>query len=300
MKRILAIAVVLFAAAASAFSQASAPQPDERMNFIQDFCWSPDGRSIYFSAIDVKRDFSDFKREKWGVYRYDLKAKTTTKVADSALNVSVSSDGKRIAVGKIVDGNQDIYVMDVDGRNAKRITTDPADDFAPAWIPSGKQIVFNNRTAGKPEIYIINSDGTGLKRLTFSGEFRSYNPSWSPDGKHIAYYFEKGDGNDQLFVMRADGTQQKNITNDEFNNIFPGWINKKTIVYGQGLKGKPTKVFTINADGTEKKQLLTLESFYARFSRDGKKVAFVSNRDGGKPHIFVTNSDGSGSVKITN
>jgi TolB protein len=299
MMKIVTVAFVLIASAMSTFSQAPVQTTDEMISFVQDFCWSPNGRSIYFSAMNVKEDFSDFKPEKWGIYRYDFSTKTVTKIVDSALNVTVSPDGKKIAVGKLVDGNRDIYVMDKDGKNPQRITTDKADDLAPAWSPNGKQILFNNRTDGKPEIYIINVNGTDRKRLTFSGEFKSYNPSWSPNGKAIAYYFEKGDGKDQLFVMNADGTDPKNITNDEFNNIFPGWLNNNKIIYGQGLKGKPTKVFTINADGTEKKQLMSLESFYARSSPDGKKIAFVSNQDGGKPQIFVMNSDGSDSVKIT-
>lgn len=298
--KILAIAMLSLSAVLPVLSQTPAPQADEMMNFVQDLCWAPDGRSIYFSSMNVKKDFSDFKPEKWSIFRYDFKTNAVTKVVDSALNVSVSPDGQKIAVGKLVDRNRDIYVMDADGRNPKRITIDPADDLAPAWSPDGKKIVFNSRAGGAPDIYVVSADGTDLKRLTFSGEFKSYNPSWSPDGKHITYYFEKGDGKDQLFVMRADGSQQKNITNDEFNNIFPAWINKNKIIYGQGSKGKPTKVFTIKSDGTQKKQFLTLESFYARFSPDEKKVAFVSNRDGGKPRIFVMNSDGSGVVNITN
>lgn len=89
--------------------------------------------------------------------------------------------------------------------------------------------------------------------------------------------------------MKADGSGAKNITNDEFNNIYPGWFGKNKIIYGQGKKGLPTKVFTINIDGSDKKQLLTLESFYARVSPDGKKIAYIDDKE---KHIKIVSLEG--------
>ena len=276
--------------------QTKAQESGDMMNAIQDIAWSPDGKHIYFSMMRVKKDYSDYKPDKWSIYRYDFKSEAVEKIVEAALYVSVSPSGKKIAVGKLVEGNRDIYVMDADGKNPKRITTDLAEDFAPSWSSDGKQIVFNNRTNGKPEIYTIYADGTGLKRITFSGDFRSYNPIWSPDGKHIVYYFEKGDRKDQLYVMKPDGSGAKNITNDAFNNIFPGWIDKNRIIYGQGSSDGTTKVFTINFDGTEKKHLLNLDSFYARFSRDGSMIAYVDQKE----HcIQVVSSNGTPIRKVS-
>jgi TolB protein len=182
-----------------AFTGLTARQIDEKMNFIQDICWSPDGQTIYFSAARVRKDFSDFKPDKFAVYRFDLKSRSAGRIVSSALNVTVSPDGRKIAVDKYVDGNRDIFVFDAeDGSNPRRLTTDKAGDSAPSWSPAGKRIVFNSKRDGNTEIYAVNPDGTDLKRLTFSGQHKSFNPAWSPDGKHIVYYFEKGDGQDQL------------------------------------------------------------------------------------------------------
>jgi len=85
---------------------------------------------------------------------------------------------------------------------------------------------------------VVNDDATGLKRITFSHGFSSYNPAWSPDKKPIAYYLEKGDGKDQLYVIKPGGSGAKNVTNDTLNNYFPGWIGKNKIMYSQDLPDK--------------------------------------------------------------
>jgi TolB protein len=269
-------AAILFAASVSESSQA---QQGDMMAFIQDVCWSPDGNALYFSATRTKRDYSDYAAERAGIYKHDFAAKSTTKIVDSAMWVSVSPTGKEIAVGKLVEGNREIFITEADGKNARRITFDPKEDFAPSWSPDGKTLLFSSKRDGTVEIYSVNTDTTGLKRITTSGESRSYNPAWSPDGKQIVYYFEKGDHRDQVYVMNADGSEAHNITNDTLNNIFAGWTPDGKVIYGQGHPDGTTKVFTVGADGTGKSPLLGLESFFARISPDGSKIAVLDQKD---------------------
>lgn len=90
----------------------------------------------------------------------------------------------------------DIWVMDSDGSNKKRLTHNGATNWAPSWHPDGKRIVFSSnmddwrddiKTFGHNfELYLINSDGTGLKRITHNKVFDSF-PMFSPDGKKIAF-----------------------------------------------------------------------------------------------------------------
>jgi len=278
-------ATIFIIASLLCLSQQAKAQPSEQAKTtvagIQDLCWSPEGRYFYFSGMWHKPDYSDYHPGKWSIYRYDFKTKTAVMFADSAFTVAVDGTGNKIAIGKWVNGNRDIYVLDGSGKNSKRITTHPQEDFAPTLSPDGKHIAFNSKRDGKPEIYVVNDDATGLKSITFSRGFSSYNPAWSPDGKHIAYYLEKGDGKDQLYVMKSDGSDAKNVTNDTLNNYFPGWIGKNKIMYSQDLPDKKgSRVFTVKTDGKEKQPLLDLISFYARYSPDGSMIAYVDPEEG--------------------
>ncbi len=90
----------------------------------------------------------------------------------------------------------DIWVMDVDGSNKKRLLHNGATNWAPSWHPDGKRIIFSSNMddwhadIGKFghnfELYLINLDGTGLERITFNTVFDSF-PMFSPDGKKIVF-----------------------------------------------------------------------------------------------------------------
>jgi len=90
----------------------------------------------------------------------------------------------------------DIWVMDADGSNKRRLTDNGATNWAPSWHPDGKRIIFSSnmddwrekmKTYGHNfELYLINSDGSGLERITYNNVFDSF-PMFSPDGKKIVF-----------------------------------------------------------------------------------------------------------------
>jgi Tol biopolymer transport system component len=255
---------------------------------VQDVSWSPDGRKLYFSAMRVKPDYSDYRPEKWDVYQYVLATGRLTPIAATSFTVAASPKGRRIAVGKLAGGNRDIYLFDEGGRELARLTSDPAEDSWPAWSPDGKWIAFNSKRDGRWEIYVIKADGTAERRLTRHESQRSLSPSWSPDGRRIVFYVEKGDGKDQINVMNADGSGVTAVTNDAFNNIFPVWISKTRIVYGQGKQ-----IVAVDADGSNMTSL-GIESHYARYSPDGSKIAYAT-RDA----VVILRKDGTLLKSIT-
>jgi len=124
------------------------------------------------------------------------------------------SGGGRIVFSSSRDGNYEIYVMNADGSDQRRVTHSSADDKNPVWSPDGTQIAFESDRRGLPAIYVLdvpdgtNADAAAVRLLTPEGRNRS--PSWSPDGSQIA--FIRYDGNADVYVINADGSNLRQLT----------------------------------------------------------------------------------------
>ncbi|MEO8069439.1 MAG: DUF5050 domain-containing protein [Flavobacteriales bacterium] len=252
-------------------------QQDSLIAGIQDIAWSPDGQYIYCSVLWHNRDWSDFAPHKWKVHRFHIRSKVDTVVADSAYTVAVAANGYRIAVGKLRNGKRNIWSMDADGRHARPVSTNPTDDYSPSWSPDGMALVYNATIDGKVEICRIRVDGSGYQRLTVSKGDNAHSPSWSPRDDRVVYYAANGDNKDQVHVMRADGTNDHNLTNDTLSNTFPAWADAdaRTIIYSHSAKKGEPMAYTMDAEGKKKEPLGDVRSFYSRLSPDGKQIACI-------------------------
>ena len=108
------------------------------------------------------------------------------------------------------DGNNEIYVMDADGNNLRRLTDHAMSDEHPTWSAGGQKIASVSKRDGNKEIYVMNADGNNLRRLTNNGASDA-NPAWSPDSRKIAFYSRR-DGNNEIYVMDADGNNLRRLT----------------------------------------------------------------------------------------
>jgi TolB protein len=105
---------------------------------------------------------------------------------------SYSPDGKKIVFCSNRSGkkNLELYVMDADGKNARKLTNAPGCyNGGPFFSPDGKKVIFRSDRKKKDhlQLYVINSDGTGEKALTDNLNWVFWAPYWYKDGKHIVY-----------------------------------------------------------------------------------------------------------------
>ena len=159
------------------------------------------------------------------------------------------------------------------------------------------------RSAGgeSPEITIMNLDGSERVNLTDVGI--NHYPSWSPDGTKIAFQ-RNINGDYEIYVMRADGSNQINLTNSPGYDMIPNWSPDGTkIVFTSYRNGRENaEIYIMNADGSEQVNLTNAPrgDYGPDWSPDGTKIAFVSTRDEGDLEIYVMNVDGSNQINLTN
>jgi Tol biopolymer transport system component len=204
-----------------------------------------------------------------------------------------SPTGKRLVFDR--EGNNgccEIDTIHTDGTHLRRITHG-YDDEDPAWSSSGKKIVFSRQpSSGVGQLYIVNADGTHLHRLT-KGSIGGSEPDWSAEGK-IAFQGNGKQGGD-IFVIRPDGTHEKDLTNSGGAGA-PNWSpSGKWITFIAG-----PDVWRMHADGTHKQNLTNTSSFkdHPAYSPDGKKIVYQDIVTGYN-ELWVMGADGSNPTQVT-
>jgi len=177
---------------------------------------------------------------------------TTGHVIDTTSNFhpAWSPDGTKIAFGSTRDSNPEIYVMDPNGSNVARLTTNAAEDGQPAWSPDGSKIAFVTNRDGNAEIYVMNSvNGSGLVNLT-NNAGSDLAPAWSPDGTKIAFQSSR-ETDFAVWVMNADGSNPVRLTSPSPPNGAPNWSPDGTrIAYEQD-----GDLWVMNVDGSRQIQI---------------------------------------------
>jgi Tol biopolymer transport system component len=220
--------------------------------------------------------------------------------------------GKIVYVATTSASSQNIFVMDVDGSNPQQITNLPGTNTNPAWSPDGKRIAFSanpkNENRGA-RIVIMNADGSNLTPVT---NFSSGMPHWSADGKRLVFESDRDAPTPnvpEIYIVGADGSNPVRLTNaPTFHDAMPRWSpDGQRIGFWSNRDGNPEIYVTlaltvgVNADGGNVVRLTNNPASDDRpiWSPDGKRIAFVSDRDG-NCEIYVMNADGSNQTRLTN
>lgn len=112
--------------------------------------------------------------------------------------------------------------MNPDGSQQVRLTHNPADDFDPAWSPTGDQILFVSNRHGLPDLYFMDPDGKSERRV-FSKGARREDPSWAADGKQIAYERRDPDGW-AIYIVALDTKVEQRVA----SGIDPAWAPRRS------------------------------------------------------------------------
>ena len=207
----------------------------------------------------------------------------------------------------------DIYTARPDGSDLRRLTNYGVYTTEAVVSPDGKRLVFTSLKDGDLDIYTMNVDGSDLRKLTTTPGYDG-GPWWSPDGTKIVYraWHPVGDSlatyrsllaqrlvrpnRMELWVMNADGSDQRQITQLGGANFGPSWTpDGKRLIFSSNYKQPRSgnfDLYLVNVDGSALEQITTHQSFdgFPMFSPDGRTLVWASNRNdakAGETNLFL-------------
>jgi TolB protein len=221
-------------------------------------------------------------------------------------------------------GNQEIYLMGLDGLQARQLTSDPRfDSFWARVSPDRQRILFYRRPSGSPgddftqtSLWMISADGSGIREIRPRGtdgwELQGH-AEWSPDGRQLVMSGGRA-VTPQIYVTDPDGKIQQQVTNRTTMSIDPSWSPDGARIAFIGCAAAtctPTyfEVFTIPVAGGAATQLTnnTLRDHDPYYAPDGRSLAWLSETEPnvygpgiGVWNILLMAADGTQQRNVTN
>jgi serine/threonine-protein kinase len=195
------------------------------------------------------------------------------------------SGGDRLAFSSDRYGDDDIFLIDIDGSNLRQITASLAADSNPAWSPDGLLIAFVSTRDGDAEIWVVAAgcpitpqqgcEGN-MVQLTINTA-QDFDPAWSPNGQQIAYTSNQ-DGDFEIWVMGANGSNPHPITSNTANDFSPQWSPDGSQIVYHSQAGSSSHLYRIPAAGSAPTQLTSSSSIdlWPDWAPDGGTIAYTS------------------------
>ncbi len=196
----------------------------------------------------------------------------------SPTDVELAPDGKRVVVLRTVDGNTDIWLLDMARGVPTRLTFDPSSDQRPSWTPDGARIAFNSSRKGSFNLYQKAANGAGSDELLLESDQNKSPADWSPDGRFLLFRSLDPKTGQDLWALPTFGDKKpfvflKTPFNERDGQFSPDgrWVtyqsdeSGRSEIYAQPFPG-PGGKFQISAGGGAQ----------PRWNRNGKEVFYVS------------------------
>ena len=176
------------------------------------------------------------------------------------------------------DGAKEIWTMDFDGRNPRRLTSHRSITISPS--ARAGRVAYTSYVRTFPRLWTMNADGTD-KREVATGVELNASPSFSPDGSQIVFSGSAA-GNADIYVVNAAGGGLKRLTTTRALEASPDWSpTARQILYTSDIGGTP-QIYVMDADGVSPRRLTYAGNWNdeATWSPDGSKIAFACRNEG--------------------
>jgi TolB protein len=258
--------------------------------------WSPAlGKMVFHREVALDRDLKiDPGVQRW--HSVDQRF-TLQRTNSAAVACSFSPTGDRLVCEVSADtaNTNGLTVANADGSNGKLIFEDAQKQLrGTAWSPDGEWIAFGSGAFFEgpnptpTRLMLIRPDGSGLRALTNPDENCSM-PTWSRDGKSIAYRYAKGARRGLAILTVATGETRLLDTGSDLAT-FPSWSPRGDWISFTSQRNGDYDVYAIHPDGTGLTQLTNSagNDAHSSFSPDGEWIAFATARGGFKDEAILT------------
>lgn len=258
--------------------------------------WSPDGRQLVF--VSDRRG----KPELY-VMRSDgsrVRRLTTARIAD--LTPAWSPDGRTIAFTRARTASEgDVWLVPAAGGAPRRLTRDERDNWGPQWSPDSRRLAYTSRIVQAREqpsrIRVIERDGSGLRELTRdrpNGIEQHLFPTWSPDGRQLAFLRTRGEHG--LWLVDPDGSRLRRVPGADLADYRElSWSRRGRILFASEVLDGETLVGVDVRTGA--RRLVEREGTQPRWSRDGRSLAFTRNLGTEGSYEVMIRDDVTGAVR---
>ncbi|HWB41324.1 MAG TPA: LpqB family beta-propeller domain-containing protein [Gemmatimonadales bacterium] len=202
-------------------------------------------------------------------------------LADSSGNIqpALSPDRTRIAFSSNRSGSYDLYLMDADGTNLRRLTTDPGNEGEPVWTPDGLRLIYTGTPKGRPsQLHELRPDGKPPTPLS-AEPGAHHSPAVSPDGRTLAFVSTR-DGNQEIYVMPLGGGAARRVTRTDQRESHPRFLPGGDLLFAVERGGRSKGSRLVRLSGTEGEGRTVLETDQPigglAVSRDGTRIAYVT------------------------
>ncbi|MBD3348722.1 MAG: Tol-Pal system beta propeller repeat protein TolB [Candidatus Eisenbacteria bacterium] len=188
--------------------------------------------------------------------------------------------GTRIAFVSNATGTKEVYVMDYDGANRRRLTRESQMAIYPGWFPSGERIAYTSYRGPRQELHAVDVSSGATSRLTAFPGLNAF-ASVSPDGREILMTLSR-DGNPEIYRLRSDGTSARRLTYGRSTESSPCWSpDGRRIAFVSDRSGRP-QIHVMNSTGGTGERV-TFQGYHnttPEWSPRGDLIAYTSQIEG--------------------
>ncbi|HEX2111694.1 MAG TPA: DPP IV N-terminal domain-containing protein [Gaiellaceae bacterium] len=159
--------------------------------------------------------------------------------------------------------------------------------------------IFRFEPRNNADVYVLDVRRPSRRVRLTRANGNDFSPAWSPDGRRIVFRSTR-DGNDEIYVMRADGTNQHRLTRNPDEDRSPAWSPDGSRIVWASVRDFNLDLWSMDADGSNERRLTEGGgNEYPSWSPDGRRIVFQSFRDGADGEIYVMDAAGENERRLT-